>query len=187
MPKLSRALALCLLLLCVIGLAATLSRSQAEEPPHRLWMPVVYNPARPTLPPPPTPKPIPTSSYTPAAPCDPFPLEASVSDGVRYSYGFATKFVTNTTDIALVPLCSYHLSWFAAWVGGGEYVGQEYLPELGPLKTYSSTWQAADDITIHYYYYDYEGFRPECPMPTPRPQVAVTATRPPVPTMTPAP
>ena len=166
MPKLSRALALCLLLLCVIGLAATLSRSQAEDPPHRLWMPLVNNAALPTIPLP-----------TPAACATRFPLEADVVYGILPGWGWQTftKIVTNTQDIALVPLCRYHYSLFSSWMGVVyEQVGEEYLPELAPSEVFSRTEHSIDDISRGYVYYVCEGLRPECPRPTPRPEASPT-------------
>ena len=175
MPKLSRALALCLLLLCVIGLAATLSRSQAEELTHRLWLPQVRNAPPPTIPP-----------TIPAACATRFPLESDVIYGSRYGCANDTKIVTNTNDIALIPLCRYHYIVYYGWVGiSVQYVGEEYLPEIGPSEVFSRTWQSVDDISRSYFYYGCEGLRPECPRPTPRPEV--TPTRLPEPTMTPAP
>jgi hypothetical protein len=160
MPRLSRALALCLLLLCVIGLAATLSRSQAEEISHWLWLPQVRNAPAPTIPP-----------TIPAACAARFPLEADVVYGVLPGWGWQTftKIVTNTQEIALVPYCSYYYKInYSLGLGFAYYWGEELHPILGPSQVFSQTGTPQEDNSVAYYRYDCVGIRPECPLPPTR-------------------
>ena len=161
MPKLSRALIVCLLLLCVIGLAATLSRSQADGPPYLFWIPLICNPAIPT-----------TTPVAPAACATRFPLEADTYTTSPGYYRYLVKIVTNTQEIALIPYCSYYsVSWYATGVGGsiGPFyrVGEELFPLLGPSQVFSRTSELWDN-SVGYFYYDCVGIRPECPLPPAR-------------------
>ena len=159
MLKQVRSLVLCLGLLCVMVLASAALSTRAEEPPHRLWVPLVNNAALPTIPLP-----------TPAACATRFPLEADVVYGILPGWGWQTftKIVTNTQEIALVPYCSYYYK-INYTLGGGSayYMGEELHPILGPSQVFSQTGTPHDN-SVAYYRYDCVGIRPECPLPPTR-------------------